>query len=270
LGDRVHYWIGDANTISLEQGRYDVAIALGALHHVEKLEHLCQQLQHALKPGSYIFINEFVGPARHQWTRQQLDIINRVTAVLPAGWRRTQWVEPPPVDKVTAADPSEAVRSDEVVSALCGYFELVDYCDYGGGLLMPLWEYAMIPKVFMQDNRVDKQVIIKLLILIDELLAEHAIVPSNCAQLVLRNRYPLSSQATPKRLSVQSPDRHRWVKEWLPGTDFGSSINSTTPGPSPTPWWQLPGKALRILTENGPRAMVDSVQAYVRWLTVRR
>lgn len=224
LGGRVRYWVDDANTITLEENRYDIALSIGAMHHVEALEHVCGQLRRALKPGSYIFINEFVGPRRFQLTVQQLEIINRVMAVLPPSWRRSRYVTSPLMESMIEGDPSEAIRSDEVVSVLCDNFELVDCCDYGGGLLMPLWERGIIPEVFMEDRGVERQVIIKLMILIDELLAEHGIVTSNFAQLVLRNRPPVPGRTVTKRLSVKSSDRSRWVERWLPGTVFGRRV----------------------------------------------
>lgn len=49
----------------------------------------------------------------------------------------------------------------------------------GGALLMPLWEKGLIPTIFLENTLADRQVIVKLLILLDELLAEHAIVPSS-------------------------------------------------------------------------------------------
>lgn len=131
--------------IVLERERYDLAIAFGALHHVAALQHLCQQLRQALKPDSYIFVNEFVGPARFQWTEQQLALINRVASVLPPDWCRTPWVEPTPLEDIIAADPSEAVCSDQVVSVLSEHFEIVDYCEYGGSLLMPLQYTPLLP-----------------------------------------------------------------------------------------------------------------------------
>jgi hypothetical protein len=103
----------------------------------------------------------------------------------------------------------------------------------------------------MRDNQIDRQVIIELLVLMDELIAECGIVPSNYAQLVLRNRPPMSGSSVPVRLSVHSPDRNRWSEMWL-------SV--------PTSWWQLPGKALSILVQNGPRVLIKSVLKYLEWL----
>ncbi len=221
-GNRVHYWAEDVNTIILKENHYDLALVFGALHHIDKLERLCDQLRRALKPGSLIFVNEYVGPPRFQWSDTQLEIINRAMAVLPESWRRSLQVYRIDPADVIREDPSEATRSDEIIPILCDNFELVDYCDYGGALLFPLWGNGMLPDVFINDSSTDKQVIIKLMILLDEMIAEHNLVPSPFAQLVLRNQEPDPEQPIkPNRLSTNSADRNRWVQRWLAGTKLG-------------------------------------------------
>lgn len=260
FGARVHYWVADANSFTLEENRYDIALAFGAIHHIATLERLCEQLEYGLKPDGLIFMNEFVGPARFQWTAAQLELINRVMAVLPPAWRRTDKVTAVPEADVIASDPSEAVRSDEIIDVFCRHFELVDLCDMGGGLLMPLWERGMVPDAFLENSPADRQVIVKLLILLDELLAEHCIVPSNFAQLVFRNRRPSQrSRPVARRLSVRSPARTRWTDMWSPDTHFASL----------TPWWRLPHKAWYVLRKEGVGALVAEMRSYLRWLRTR-
>ena len=257
LSDRARYWVADANAITLEKDHYDLAICFGAMHHVAALEHVCEELRQALKPDSIIFINEYVGPARMQWTDEQLALLNRFVSVLPSDWCRTRRVDRQALEDIIAVDPSEAVRSGEVVGILSEHFELVEGCDYGGGLLMPLWESAIVPEVFTLDNRVEKQVIMKLLILVDEMLAEHEIVPSNYAQLVFRNRPPATGAGpVPWRLSLDSPERSRWVERWLPGTIFSDKPAKRGP---------LPQKAFSILVHDGPLALAEEVGSYLRW-----
>ncbi|MCB9148457.1 MAG: class I SAM-dependent methyltransferase [Caldilineaceae bacterium] len=254
--DKVSYAMGDMNSIVLEQNRYDIGLAFGAFHHIENLEHACQQLQRALKPGSLLLVNEYIGPARMQWTEQQLNMFNRVLDIFPRQWRRTDKITPYSIEAMLKIDPSEAVRSDEVIATLSDYFEVVDYCDYGGGLLMPLWSMGLLPQIFVNDPNVDKQVIIKLLILIDELLAEHQIAPSNYAQLVLRNHPPSAKQIVAPRRSIDSTDRKSWVNAWLPNTQFV---------PPPTPWWLLPARAWRVLSQRGFYALRSEMVEYWRW-----
>ena len=220
---RMHYHVIDANQHIFEVQRYDVALCFGSLHHLKNLEHIIQQLRRTLKPDGYLFINEYVGPARFQWTDEQLALVNRVLEILPPAWRNVRRVQRVPIEEMIATDPSEAVRSDEIVSLLRENFEIVDYRDYGGGMLSTLWTWGLVPHIFMNDQNIDKQVIIKLLILIDELAAEHQLIPSNYAQIVLRNRLPRPGQSIMPRRSGDSPARSQWVDYWLSGTPTNKS-----------------------------------------------
>jgi SAM-dependent methyltransferase len=223
LGARMHYQVADANRCVFEAQQYDVALCFGSLHHIENLEHLCQQLRRTLKPDGYLFVNEYIGPARFQWTDEQLTLVNRVLSVLPPNWRTAQRVTRVPIEEMIASDPSEAVRSDEITTLLGANFEIMDYCDYGGGILSTLWTWGLAPHIFLNDASIDKQVIIKLLILIDELAAEHQLVPSNYAQVVLRNRPPRPGQSIPPRRPSDSLARSRWVDYWQSDTPANDS-----------------------------------------------
>lgn len=130
----------------------------------------------------------------------------------------------------------------------------------GGALLMPLWEKGLIPTIFLENTLADRQVIVKLLILLDELLAEHAIVSSNFAQLVFRNRPPSpASQPVARRLAAQSPARAQWTGMWLPHTQHLEL----------TPWLRLPPRAWRVVRQKGLRALLAEMRSYLRWLRQR-
>jgi O-antigen biosynthesis protein len=260
FGDRVRYWVDDANTLTLPENHYDIALAFGAVHHIKELERLCEQLERTLKPDSLIFMHEFVGPARFQWSDEQLEVMNRVMAILPAAWRRREIIERLPEAEVIASDPSEAVRSDEIIELFSRHFEIIDIWDVGGGFLMPLWERGTNPDILLQSSPEDRQIIVKLLILIDELLAEHAIIPSNFAQLVFRNRRPTAGSQPTRRLSAHGPARRRWTDLWLPPAMFEPVVKQ------PTPWWRLPYKAWQISKAGGVSSLVTEAKNYVRWL----
>jgi glycosyltransferase involved in cell wall biosynthesis len=44
-----------------------------------------------------------------------------------------------------------------------------------------------------------------------------------------------------------------------------SDVYPVAASPHPTPWWALPGKALRTITAHGLRALVTEVRSYVNW-----
>lgn len=68
----IRYRTEDLNTVTLDLKSYDVIFGVSSIHHVENLEHLFEQVQRAIKPGGYFFLDEFIGPSRFQWTDAQI------------------------------------------------------------------------------------------------------------------------------------------------------------------------------------------------------
>lgn len=135
--DRVRYFVGNFNEPVLPRGAYDAVFAHQSLHHVAKLEKLFRAVLLAMKPEGLLYLDEYVGPSREQWNaatfaahRALFDLIperNRLVSVLPL---------PIEVD-----DPSEAIRSDEILRELQVGFDIVERRDYGGNLLAPIFPY---------------------------------------------------------------------------------------------------------------------------------
>lgn len=171
LSDRLHYSVLNLNSLSLPRGYYDFALCVGSLHHVENLEHLFNELKAGLKPGAFILINEYVGPSRLQWTEKQIEILNRIWEILPQEYRKPGPLLSINKEELIRVNPSEAVRSSEIVPLLYDNFEVVAHIEYGGSFLMPFWSQGLIPDVFLEKPSLEKQVIIKLLYLIISLMS---------------------------------------------------------------------------------------------------
>jgi SAM-dependent methyltransferase len=126
-------------------GPYDAIFASDVLHHITDLEGLYLRVQAALKPTGKFLFNEYVGPNRFQYSDERMDLINRYFRVLPDRlrldhvtgqviWRRERLDR----RKVEKEDPTEAVRSEEVLPLARRFFESEREYPYGGGLLNPL------------------------------------------------------------------------------------------------------------------------------------
>jgi 2-polyprenyl-3-methyl-5-hydroxy-6-metoxy-1,4-benzoquinol methylase len=137
----ITYHVADLDALELPPGALDAVFAHSAVHHVEKLERLYAMVQRALRPGGVFHLHEYVGPTRFQWTDAQLRLVNDYLDSLPPRLRRLPSGQPkarmerPTVAAMIQADPSEAVRSAELVSALHPYFEIVEERRTGGALL---------------------------------------------------------------------------------------------------------------------------------------
>lgn len=139
---RVRYSVANGNDLTLESNVYDVVFGVHSIHHIERLEHLFEQIARSLKPDGLFFMNEFVGPTRFQWSDRQLEVVNGLLRALPARYRRStvgdglkERFPRPTVAEMVASDPSEAVRSSEILELAEAHFELLEVRPYGGTVL---------------------------------------------------------------------------------------------------------------------------------------
>lgn len=137
----VRYHVADLDQEALPRGRFDVIFAHQSVHHVENLEKLCVTVSRALRPAGLFHLHEFVGPTRFQWTGNQLDLVNAWLDSLPERLRSLPSGEPkPPVTRPTVeamieADPSEAIRSSDIMRVVRDHFDVVEERPIGGALL---------------------------------------------------------------------------------------------------------------------------------------
>ena len=126
----IAYGQGDMNHLKLERRRFDIAFFHQSLHHVAALEDCLRRVDDALAPGGLVYLDEYVGPSRHQWRREMLREAERALASLPARLRRRSRLRPP----VDRGDPSEAVRSSEILGTAEKVFDRIELRPYGGNL----------------------------------------------------------------------------------------------------------------------------------------
>jgi SAM-dependent methyltransferase len=192
LHGRILYRQADLNSVELEPDVYDVVIASQVLHHVHALEHLLDQVVAALSPGGLFIVNEYVGPARFQWLDRTQVLMNRMLELLPeelrvnpVNGRIKETLKRASAEEIARADPSESIRSDEIVELLRPRFETLYRADFGGTLLQFL--LADIAANFRQND--PKEVaLLDLMSLFEEVLIAERVIPSDFAVFVLRAR----------------------------------------------------------------------------------
>lgn len=150
LASRIQYFAADFNSIALPRHRYDVVFCHQSLHHVARLEWLFSQIRRTLTPDGTLYIDEYIGTSRFHWTPDKLVTQRAIHAMLPRDWVREPELHYP----VEAHDPSEAVRSDEIMPNLEIGFEIEERRDYGGNLLailVPAINWSAAPESLL-DN----------------------------------------------------------------------------------------------------------------------
>jgi SAM-dependent methyltransferase len=136
----LRYHRADLGTVDLPPQSVDAIFAHSAIHHVERLEALYAVVQRTLRPGGVFHLHEFVGPTRFQWTDEQLRLGNQFLDSLPQRLRQMpDGTSRPPLERPTiadmiTADPSESVRSAELLEMLESYFEIIEIRRLGGAL----------------------------------------------------------------------------------------------------------------------------------------
>lgn len=127
----ISYTRADFNRLDLEPNCFDVVFFHQSMHHVAELEHCIDQVRRAMKPGAVLFLDEYIGPSRGEWSKSLVMGAERVLRRVPPEIRVVDDVSLP----ILEDDPSEAIRSSEIMPLVAANFDLVARRDYGGNLL---------------------------------------------------------------------------------------------------------------------------------------
>ena len=158
----VQYVCGDARTyLRARPGTFDAIFFHQSLHHFDGLHELMALVRTALRPQGFLYIDEYVGPARYEWSALKLLIPNLAYRMLPRTARRPHIVRAP----INREDPTEAIRSSEILPAMHEHFESISRRDYGGNLLAVVY-----PNLAQTDKRAFDAAVRKLIGMEDQLL----------------------------------------------------------------------------------------------------
>lgn len=135
MSQRIHYFASDFNAPVLPSDRYDAVFVHQALHHVASLEKLFLAIGRALKADGFFYFDEYVGPSRTDWNQSLLQFHRKIFDEIPVEERGTDRLKLP----IQADDPSEAVRSSEIIPEVIRTFEVIERRDYGGAVLSVLY-----------------------------------------------------------------------------------------------------------------------------------
>lgn len=198
LSDRATFRVLDLNREQIPEGSYDVVIASMAIHHIEDLDQAFEKIHRGLKPGGFFIANEYVGPNRFDFPERQRRLADDLIAVLPKELRfdtvasaaqgkplfkdHYEWRSP---EHWLEVDPSEAVRSADIVPVLKRLFDPYHVLEYGGTLLHLVCEH-IIANFDPADGR--DRAILRTLYALESELIKSGSLGSDFAILVGRRR----------------------------------------------------------------------------------
>lgn len=187
------YEVRDIDNISLPTSCYDLVFGIQSVHHFLELEHIFSEVRKTLKPGGFFILHEFIGPTRFQWSDRQLEIVNGILGFLPdrycvnrkEGGSLIRKVGRPSIREMENADPSEAIRSGDIMNVLPDYFEISEFKKLGGTVLQLLLEG--ITGNFDYDKPEDMR-FIRIFFKIEDLMMDLGEIPSDFAVIIAKKQ----------------------------------------------------------------------------------
>ena len=191
LGEILRYRRMDLEQDSLDpKSEFDLIFAVGTLHHIRGLERLFAEINESLTPAGLFFMREYVGPDRLQFTDRQTEIATAVRRALPerlctdleGQLSRDAWR--PTLEEVVADDPSEAIRSSELLTVAEKFLAVEEIRMTGGSLLDPLL-HGIAGR--FEDNATGREML-PLLIEFEKILIRERVLPSDYVFMTARRR----------------------------------------------------------------------------------
>ena len=134
----IDYFLDDINSMSkIEDEKYDSVFNFAVLHHVTEVDNALKKLARCLKTNGLMFNEEYVGPARNQYSDQHLKHMLEIMSDLPEKFRTKVKFLRPPLENFRV-EPSEAIHSDLILPLIPKYFDIVYQRNLNGGVAYQL------------------------------------------------------------------------------------------------------------------------------------
>jgi ubiquinone/menaquinone biosynthesis C-methylase UbiE len=198
----ISYAVANLNELKLSENMYDVVFASSSVHHIANLENLFATVETCLKPNGLFILLEYVGASQFQLTDKAVRIINELLDVLPTTCRERSSLpgeyvtrfERSTLEHMNAADPSEAIRSAEILPLLSQTFTILEKKDYGGTINhMLLWDIVQN----FGDGSPERAGMLNLLLYLEMLLVKEKVITSDFCLVVAA---PSTDRGTRQRL----------------------------------------------------------------------
>mmetsp|Transcript_32223 Transcript_32223/g.47221 ORF Transcript_32223/g.47221 Transcript_32223/m.47221 type:complete len:416 (-) Transcript_32223:2896-4143(-) len=152
MKEKIEFRVENAET-DLSGNEYDMVLFTHALHHIFDLEAMVDAIKgNIMKRSGILVLEEYVGPVRWQFPQHHLDLMtaflkgleeeypHRVEALRQNGlWDGIGFV-PPNAEAVKKDDPSETVRTDEIVTVLSERMALAENIPLGGNFFQWIFQ----------------------------------------------------------------------------------------------------------------------------------
>lgn len=192
-GRNIRFSVCDLNSDPLPDEQYDLICARGALHHIENLEFVFEQINARLSDDGVFFANDYMGPSYMQWEPKQLELMNAIVSLLPDHLNRVQHrdnaivreIKPIPLEIFARVDPSEGVRAADIFEVMEQYLEVEKIVPFGQTLAYETLRGRV--QNFNDDDENDAA-ILSLICLLEKELIEAGALTSNFNFVIARKK----------------------------------------------------------------------------------
>jgi ubiquinone/menaquinone biosynthesis C-methylase UbiE len=167
----------DIYKAAFEVNEFDMIMFHSSLHHFSNIQNLIEtKIKKWLKSKGVLLINEYVGPNRLQFNKDQISNINIGLDIIPNELKqrfKSKLIKNKFYGsgyiRMIIADPSECIESANILPILRNEFEIIEEKAMGGNLLMNILKDISHNFVNSQDVKA-KNILMKLFELEDEYL----------------------------------------------------------------------------------------------------
>jgi SAM-dependent methyltransferase len=192
LSDRIDLRAVDVLQDNVPTASFDVVFVQAAIHHFDRIDDMFELMHRVLRPGGLLVYDEYIGPDLHMWEPSVVALLDELNACLaPCYLWNAQDGAPrfegpkPSRDWMLQHDPSEGVHASRILPLTYQWFEVIDRADYGGTIMRPFFS-GLLRNFDWSDPK--DQTVGRLIVLIEQLMTRHGILPHHQTSIVARKR----------------------------------------------------------------------------------
>ncbi|MFW6371927.1 MAG: class I SAM-dependent methyltransferase [Bacteroidota bacterium] len=141
----IRFVVEDVYAYNFPDDFYNIVLFHSSLHHFKNLSEFIGKIHNVLAVKGKLIINEYVGPNRMQYNKQQVKEINNCLQLIDKEYRKIYKTGlyknryyGSGIVRMIVSDPSECIESENILPVIKNYFKIIEEKGFGGNLLMPV------------------------------------------------------------------------------------------------------------------------------------
>lgn len=144
------------------------------------------QISKSLKLNGLLYVNDYLGPARFQFSDSQIRLAHELLLSVPEKFRSQNLPKCCDPIALSQMDPSEAVNSHQIYETIRCHFDIVERIDMGGTLLAPIFGGGCLDSSIIESG--EGLEVISMLVEAERKLISDGSIRSDHLLLVCRRR----------------------------------------------------------------------------------